>query len=93
MGLGGISPGSLLLIFFIVLILFGTKKLRSIGEDLGQAVRGFRKALNQEEPWYHPPQGQQSPEFKESDPSPNPATMAQAPFIAAEAAHKDRSPV
>jgi len=49
MGLGGISPGSLLLIFFIVLILFGTKKLRSIGEDLGHAVRSFRKALNQEE--------------------------------------------
>jgi sec-independent protein translocase protein TatA len=59
MGLGGISPGSLLLIFFIVLILFGTKKLRSIGEDLGQAVRGFRKALNQEDTWYQaPPQDQ-----------------------------------
>jgi sec-independent protein translocase protein TatA len=51
MGFSGISPGSLLLIFFIVLILFGTKKLRSIGEDLGQAVRGFRKGLNAEEPW------------------------------------------
>lgn len=46
MGLGGISPGSLLLILLIILVLFGTKKLRSIGEDLGSAVRGFRKGLN-----------------------------------------------
>lgn len=46
--LNSVSPGSLLLTFLIVLILFGTKKLRSIGEDLGHAVRGFRKALNGE---------------------------------------------
>lgn len=45
MGFGGISMGSLLLIFLIVLVLFGTKKLRTIGEDLGQAVRSFRKGL------------------------------------------------
>ena len=45
MGLHGISPGSLLLILFIVLILFGTKKLRNIGEDLGSAMRGFKKGL------------------------------------------------
>jgi sec-independent protein translocase protein TatA len=45
MGFGGISMGSLLLIFLIVLVLFGTKKCRTIGEDLGQAVRSFRKGL------------------------------------------------
>lgn len=45
MGLGGISFGSLLLIFLIVLVLFGTKRLRDIGEDLGTAVRNFRKGL------------------------------------------------
>ncbi len=45
MGFGGISMGSLLLIFLIVLVLFGTKKLRTMGEDLGQAVRSFRKGL------------------------------------------------
>jgi len=49
MGLGGISMGSLLLIFFIILLLFGTKKLRHLGEDLGHALRSFRKGL-QEEP-------------------------------------------
>ena len=46
MALGGISPGSLLLIFLIVLLLFGTKRLRSIGEDLGHAFKSFRKGLN-----------------------------------------------
>lgn len=91
MGLGGISPGSLLLIFFIVLILFGTKKLRTIGEDLGQAVRGFRKALNQEEPWYHGPQANQTPELKAQDASPT--TTAQAPVIAADTAVSKDKPV
>ncbi len=46
MGLGGISFGSLLLIFLIVIVLFGTKKLRDVGEDLGHAVRNFRRGLN-----------------------------------------------
>lgn len=47
--LNSVSPGSLLLTFLIVLVLFGTKKLRTIGEDLGHAVRSFRKGLNGEE--------------------------------------------
>lgn len=46
MGMGGISPGSLLLILLIALVIFGSKKLRTIGEDLGHAVRSFRKGLN-----------------------------------------------
>jgi sec-independent protein translocase protein TatA len=45
MGMGGISFGSLLLIFLIVIVLFGTKRLREVGEDLGHAVRNFRKGL------------------------------------------------
>lgn len=47
MGIGGISPGSLILIFLIVVLLFGTKKLSSLGEDLGKAIRGFRKGLKE----------------------------------------------
>lgn len=43
------SIESLLLIFFIVLIVFGTKRLREMGNDLGAAVRGFRKGLQDEE--------------------------------------------
>jgi sec-independent protein translocase protein TatA len=49
MGLGGISPGSLLLILLIAALLFGTTRLRSIGEDLGAAVRSFRKGMNQKD--------------------------------------------
>ena len=45
MGLGGISPGSLLLIFLIIVVLFGTKKLACLGEDLGKALKGFKKGL------------------------------------------------
>ncbi len=47
MGIGGNSPGSLLLIFLIAVVLFGTKRLRSLGEDLGAAVASFRKGLKE----------------------------------------------
>lgn len=45
MGLGGISPWSLLLILLIVLIIFGGRRLRGLGGDLGGALRGFRNAV------------------------------------------------
>ena len=44
-----ISPGSLLLILVIVLVIFGTKKLKNLGTDLGGAVKGFRSAMNEAE--------------------------------------------
>ena len=40
----GIGPGSLLIILLIVVLLFGTKKLRNLGSDLGSAIKSFRKA-------------------------------------------------
>ena len=49
MGFGGMSVGSLLLILLIVLLIFGTKKIRNIGNDLGGAVKGFRSAMNEGE--------------------------------------------
>lgn len=45
MGIGGISPTQLLIILAIVLVLFGTKRLRNVGSDLGSAVKGFKKAI------------------------------------------------
>ena len=48
MGLSGISPLSLLLILLIIIALFGTSKLKNMGEDLGQAIKNFRRALNDE---------------------------------------------
>ena len=49
MGIGGIGIGPLLLILAIILLLFGTKKLRNIGSDLGGAVKGFKKAMDNED--------------------------------------------
>lgn len=49
MGLGGISIWQLLIILVIVALIFGTKKLRGIGGDLGGAVKGFKKAINEDE--------------------------------------------
>lgn len=46
MGLGGISIWQLLIILAIVIVLFGTKRLRTLGSDLGNAVKGFRNAMN-----------------------------------------------
>ena len=46
MGLGGISIWQLLIVLVIVALIFGTKKLRGIGGDLGGAVKGFKKAIN-----------------------------------------------
>lgn len=48
--LSGIGPGSLILILVIVILLFGTKKLRNIGSDLGGAIKSFRKAVGKDEP-------------------------------------------
>ena len=49
MGFGGISIGSLLLIMVIVVLLFGTKKLRNMGTDLGGAIKGFKSAMKEEQ--------------------------------------------
>ncbi len=50
MGIGGISIWQLLIILVIVVLLFGTKRLRGIGDDLGSAIRGFRSSLKGSEP-------------------------------------------
>ena len=42
-----IGPWQLLIILLIVLAIFGTKKLRNMGSDLGGAVKGFRSAMNE----------------------------------------------
>jgi sec-independent protein translocase protein TatA len=43
----GIGFRELLIILVIALVLFGAKRLRSVGSDLGAAVRGFKKAVNE----------------------------------------------
>lgn len=55
----GIGIWELVLLLLIVLVLFGTKKLKTIGGDLGSAIKGFRKAISEEEA---PPAGTLPPE-------------------------------
>ncbi len=45
MGIGGISIWQLLIILLIVVLLFGTKKLRNMGGDLGNAIKNFRQSV------------------------------------------------
>ena len=47
--LSNIGPVQLLIVLVIVLAIFGTKRLRSLGSDLGSAVKGFRSAVNEAE--------------------------------------------
>lgn len=42
----GISLAKLLIVGALIVLLFGTKKLRSLGGDLGSAIKGFKKAMN-----------------------------------------------
>ena len=50
MGFGGISIWQILIILVIVLLLFGgTKRLKNLGSDLGNALKGFRKAIDEED--------------------------------------------
>ena len=44
-----IGPWQLLIILVIVLAIFGTKRLSSLGSDLGKSVKGFRSAMNEAE--------------------------------------------
>jgi sec-independent protein translocase protein TatA len=45
----GISIWQLLIVLLIVVMLFGTKRLRSLGSDLGSAISGFRKSVSEGE--------------------------------------------
>ena len=44
----GISIWQLAILVLIIVLLFGTKKLRTLGTDLGESVKGFKKAMNEE---------------------------------------------
>jgi sec-independent protein translocase protein TatA len=49
MGLGGISIWQLAIVLVIVVLIFGTKRLKSIGGDLGSAIKGFKRAMDTDE--------------------------------------------
>lgn len=49
MGLGGISIWQLLIVLLIVVLIFGTKRLKTLGGDLGSALKSFRKAMEHDD--------------------------------------------
>ncbi|MFP5440852.1 MAG: twin-arginine translocase TatA/TatE family subunit [Gammaproteobacteria bacterium] len=57
-----ISTGQIIVILVVVLLLFGTKRLRNVGSDLGAAIKGFKKSMSdgeQEAQQQKPPADQQ----------------------------------
>ena len=68
MGVGGISIWQLLIILVIVIMIFGTKRLKSLGSDLGGAVKGFRKSLQE-----NPSEDTASPNSTETEDNNDPA--------------------
>lgn len=81
------SPLQLVLILVIVILLFGTKKLRSMGGDLGEAFKNFRKAVKD---------GDETPEAEKTaqqiPPAPNatPNVQGQGHVIDVQAREKDK---
>ena len=95
MGFGGLSIGHLLVVLVIILLVFGTKKLKNIGTDLGNAVKGFRSAMaNGERDEEEAPakQLEQDPARRVADTDAAKSTVGPAP-VAGHAAPVDRSKV
>ena len=49
MGIGGISLWQILIILLVIVVLFGGKKIRNMGSDLGEGLKGFKKAIKDDE--------------------------------------------
>jgi sec-independent protein translocase protein TatA len=47
--MGGISIWQVLIVLVIVILLFGTSKLKNVGNDLGSALKGFKKAIKEDD--------------------------------------------
>lgn len=48
--MGSLSIWHWLIVLLVVVLVFGTKKLRNIGSDLGGAVKGFKEGMREDEP-------------------------------------------
>ena len=69
---GGISGWQLLILLLIVVLVFGTKRLRNIGSDLGGAVKGFRSGMEEEK------EADSEPEQLKADPPEDSSTTSEA---------------
>ena len=74
------SPRHLLIILVIALLVFGTKKLKTLGSDLGSAVRGFKDSMREAEQDHKDEQTAQATEAKQipGAPPPTPAEKTSA---------------
>lgn len=91
MGLSGIGFTELLLILLIVMLIFGTKRFKTIGSDLGSAIRGFRSALNSGEREDGEPKPSEASHHATPAASVSPDVRQPAPDRAAKADPKDQA--
>lgn len=70
MGLGGVSFWQLLIVFGIVILIFGTSRLKTFGGDLGGAIKGFKKAMDSDDDTSSSSAGRESKKI-ESDTKPD----------------------
>ncbi|MGD8108700.1 Sec-independent protein translocase subunit TatA [Pantoea sp. FN0302] len=83
--MGGISIWQLVIIAVIVVLLFGTNKLRNLGSDLGSSIKGFKKAMGDED--------KETPKQQDAEFEARPLTDKQATTANKEEAKKDKEQV
>lgn len=77
------SIGQLLIILVIVMLIFGTKRLKDIGADLGNALKGFRTAMSAADKEEEPRQLEENPSSASTTAQPSPdAARTAAPASA-----------
>lgn len=86
--MGGISITQLLIIAVIVVLLFGTKKLRTLGSDLGASIKGFKKAIGDDTP--STPNTAEKSSLDDADFSAKPITDKQPEVKAEESKNKEQ---
>ena len=75
---GGLGMGELVVIFMVVLLLFGAKRLPEIGSSLGKGIREFKGSLRELEGELKVPPDTRRPELPRRDHSPSAVASAQA---------------
>lgn len=66
-----LSTGHIIIVVLVVLLLFGTKRLRTAGSDLGAAIKGFKKSMSEGE--------QEAQQQQQQQPPQNPPPVSQQP--------------
>jgi len=90
MGIGGISVWQLIILLVIVVLVFGTKRLRNMGSDLGAAIKGFRKGMDDEKEGKDD-SGEPEQLGGDATPSPQTTSEADAEFREKEQGHNKKS--